>query len=180
MKILGIDPGSAVAGFACIASKSEQGWLPRDFHVIDIGVIKFHRSVSHAMRLSQLHTGMLSLIDELQPDLCVIERAFCGINAASALKLGEARGALIAAILSRGVHFSELSPRQAKKMITGQGHASKQQVADTLRTLFNRETVGLPLDATDALAIALAGVLRRGPALSSVFAQQQGPPEPRR
>lgn len=159
MKILGIDPGSAVAGFACIEVPDHQWLQINRYRVVDLGVVRFDKRLEHARRLAQLHASMMDLIDSHQPDLCVVEKAFCGVNASSALKLGESRGALIAAIFNKSKAYWELSPRQAKKCITGMGQASKEDVAASLARMFKLDLRGVPLDATDALAIAISGAM---------------------
>jgi crossover junction endodeoxyribonuclease RuvC len=99
---------------------------------------------------------VVQLIDELKPDICVLEKAFFGANAASALKLGEVRGALIAACGSRSVTVVELAPTKVKKIVAGNGRATKEDVCRSLETLLEFNRGSMPLDATDALALAFA------------------------
>lgn len=160
IRILGIDPGSNIAGFACIGSKKEVPHLPRDFAILGAGAIRFDKTESHARRIAKLHMALLGIIDEFKPTVCIVEKAFCGVNVSSALKLGEARGALISAIYKRNIDLIEITPREAKKNITGRGQATKEEVAATLKILIGFELGKLPYDVADALALALSHGLR--------------------
>ena len=160
IRILGIDPGSNIAGFACIENLRVNPVQPKDFKICGAGAIHFDRKSPHSKRISQLHETTLKLIEEFQPEFCVIEKAFCGVNANSALKLGEARGALIAAVLKMNIKFMELTPREAKKNVTGNGGATKEEVAHSLKLLMGFQLGKLPYDVADALALALSFGLR--------------------
>ncbi len=155
MKILGIDPGSRIVGYACIVPKTLRPLRVSDFHVLDVGVIRADITGTFLHRIGALHEALFTLTQEHAPTLCVLETAFMGKNAQSALKLGQARGALIAAMSRCGVPMAELSPREVKQFITGKGHADKQSVRSMLEKLVQFQAGGLPLDATDALALAL-------------------------
>ena len=110
-----------------------------------------------------MHEALHSMIARLKPDICVIEHAFFGINAQSALKLGQARGALISAIARYDLPLVELAPTEVKKLITGSGRASKQLVSDSLKSLIGFQPGKLPFDTTDAVAIALSYGVSAGP-----------------
>lgn len=156
MRILGIDPGSRVSGFSCIEARVPSPVLAKDFKVVDMGVVRLNAKFSHAVRITEMHSTLKTLLDEYRPQVCVIERAFCGENASSALKLGEIRGALISAVITHKVQLAEITPAQVKKIIVGNGRADKHSVAESLHQLFKINFSHFPHDATDALAIALS------------------------
>jgi crossover junction endodeoxyribonuclease RuvC len=112
--------------------------------------------------LGEIHAALHHLIAESVPSLVAIEKAFHGLNAATAIKLGEARGALIAAVLRHQLPLHEVTPAEVKRLIAGHGAADKEQVYRALKSLTGFELGELPLDASDALGIALAASLRIG------------------
>ena len=154
--IVGIDPGSHCAGFAVIRSTVEHPVLPKHFQVIDAGVFRFDRTLPHSERISELHHQLYELLTVNSSSVCVIEKAFCGVNVNSALKLGEARGALIAAVGRADAQLIEMTPSKIKKSIAGNGRASKDEVSLALKMLLSFDRGSLPYDVTDALAMALS------------------------
>lgn len=155
-RILGVDPGSRVAGFSIIQAKKKDAMLPQDFQVLELGVIRVNTGLSLPQRLGDLHEALFKIISQTHPRLCVLEKAFVGQNANSALKLGEARGALASAAHRKGLPVHELTPAEVKKTIAGSGTANKVEVKASLQRLIGLENTSLPYDATDALAIALS------------------------
>ena len=148
--ILGIDPGTNVMGYGVV-------------HVLEgkpiyvcMGVLKLSKYEDHYLRLGKIFERTLGLIDEYLPDELAIEAPFFGKNVQSMLKLGHAQGCAIAAALSRDIPIHEYAPLKIKMSITGNGQASKEQVAGMIcRLLKIPETDLLPqLDATDGLAAA--------------------------
>ena len=154
-KIIGIDPGSQITGFCVLAIPRKRAYSPRDFQILDAGVIKPKPSLTHGERAGQLHNSVYTIVEHHSPNICVIERAFTGINPLSALRLGETRGAIISAARRLDVPIHEITPTQVKKMITGQGHASKDQIARAVETIAGFHRGHMPFDVTDAVAIAL-------------------------
>lgn len=147
--ILGIDPGTIVMGYGII-------------HVIDnkikplsIGVIKLDQFDDHAIRLQKIFERTVAIIEEYKPDELAIEAPFFGKNVQSMLKLGRAQGVAIAAALSKNIPITEYSPKKIKMSITGNGNASKEQVAAMLRQMLGIEAESKYLDATDALGAAV-------------------------
>jgi crossover junction endodeoxyribonuclease RuvC len=134
--------------------------LPRDFHVVDAGVLRADPNRSHAERIGDLHEALHELIAHHAPDFCVLEKAFADKNIATAIKLGEVRGAFIAACARSNVRTLEITPAEVKKTITGNGRAEKELVALALHSLMGFDRGGLPHDVTDALAIGLCFGLR--------------------
>lgn len=156
LKILGIDPGSRIAGFALLESRKPNPIVPRDFRVLQAGVIRLDVKQDISFRLGHLHQVIHEMCGQEQPDVCVIEKAFCGVNANSALKLGEIRGAVISAVRRSEVRIAQLTPASIKMIVAGKGQASKEEVADAVEHCLQFERGKLPHDATDAVAIALA------------------------
>jgi crossover junction endodeoxyribonuclease RuvC len=147
--ILGIDPGTLVMGYGLLHvlnSKPE---------VLGIGVLKLEKYDDHAMRLKKIFERVSGLIDEFKPDELAIEAPFFGKNVQSMLKLGRAQGVAIAAALSRNIPITEYSPKKIKMSITGNGNASKEQVAAMLQSTLGINSSHDYLDATDALGAAL-------------------------
>jgi len=155
-KILGIDPGSSVAGFACLARTGEGIINARNMKILGAGALKFDKNLSHSKRIGQLHNSVYKLLEEFNPDFCVIEKGFLGVNPNTSLKLGESRGAIISAVYRSGVELREITPAQVKKFMTGSGRASKEEIAQSLKQLLGFELGDLPHDVSDAIAIALA------------------------
>lgn len=153
--IVGIDPGSRVAGYAFIRGRVAKPMLPRDFEVIDAGVMRAPLDLDMAGRIGLLHEALHGLLAEHEPEACVLEKAFCDKNPATAIKLGEARGAFIAACARTRVRTFEITPAEVKKTLTGSGRADKDLVASALKSLMGFDRGKLPHDVTDALAIAL-------------------------
>lgn len=147
--ILGIDPGTIVMGYGIIHLKGKNPKLTT------MGVLKLDKYADHATRLKKIFERTLNLIDEYHPDELAIEAPFFGKNVQSMLKLGRAQGVAIAAALYRQVPIFEYSPKKIKQSITGNGSASKEQVAGMLYSILEIEAFNGPLDATDGLAAAV-------------------------
>lgn len=149
--IIGIDPGTNVMGYGLLGIKKGKP------HLIAMGVLKLSRFDDHYMRLHRIFERVTSLIKQYLPDEMSIEAPFFGKNVQSMLKLGRAQGVAMAAALNFEVPITEYEPRKIKQAITGNGAASKEQVATMLqRELgFSRDQLPDFLDATDALAAAL-------------------------
>ncbi len=149
--IMGIDPGTNVMGYALIGINGNSPEL------IVMGVLKLSRMEDHYMKLGRIYSGVVSLVKQYLPDELAIEAPFFGKNVQSMLKLGRAQGVAMAAAISRQVPIAEYSPRSVKVAVTGQGGASKEQVATMVKHILNISEDKMPavLDATDALAVAL-------------------------
>ncbi len=149
--IMGIDPGTNVMGYGGLAVKGKTPEL------IVMGVIKLSRFESHYLRLARIYERVGSLVAQYLPDELAIEAPFFGKNVQSMLKLGRAQGVAMAAALARDIPIFEYAPRSIKQSVTGQGAASKEQVANMLKHILNISPDKMTdiLDATDALAAAL-------------------------
>lgn len=155
-RILGIDPGSRVIGFALMGANKLSPRSPRDWNVLEAGVIRASTDLLMPARLGEIHNALYDLAGEFSPDIVAIEKAFHGVNSATAIKLGEARGALIAAVGRHGIPVREITPSQVKQTVAGNGAASKELVYQALQALIGFNKGNLPHDASDALAIAFA------------------------
>lgn len=147
--ILGIDPGTSITGYGVIKII---GIVPE---LIVIGYIDLAKYDDHYLKLKHIFERTISIIDEYHPDELAIEAPFFGKNVQSMLKLGRAQGAAIAAALTRSLPIFEYAPRKIKMSITGQGAASKEQVAAMLMNILKFNISEVKLDATDGLAAAL-------------------------
>ncbi len=154
--ILGVDPGTRITGYGIIKITGSQPEL------VALGAIDLSKFGDHFIRLKQIFDRISGIIDEYRPDELAIEAPFYGKNVQSMLKLGRAQGAAIAAALSRSLPVFEYAPRKIKMSITGQGAASKEQVAGMLMSILKFREPGFRLDATDGLAAALCHFYQTG------------------
>lgn len=162
--IMGIDPGTNVMGYGILGVSGKTPVC------IVMGVIKLNSMESHYRRLNRIYERVSSLVEQYLPDELAIEAPFFGKNVQSMLKLGRAQGVAMAAALSRDIPICEYAPLKIKQSVTGNGQASKEQVATMLRHILKIEEEKMPslLDATDALAAALTHFYESGkPAIAS-------------
>ena len=154
--ILGIDPGTVIMGYGIIHITDNKP------QVVTIGVIELGKYPNHYMKLKKIYERVQWIIDAYHPDELAIEAPFYGKNVQSMLKLGRAQGVAMAAALNRDIPITEYAPLKIKMAITGNGHASKEQVANMLKHIFHlSEDMMLPqLDATDGLAAAYCHYLQ--------------------
>jgi crossover junction endodeoxyribonuclease RuvC len=153
--VLGLDPGSRTAGYAFIRARVSEPRLPRDFAVLDAGVLRADADLPISTRIALMHDAIHGLMDQHRPAVLVLEKAFVDKNVSTALKLGEVRGAFIAAAGRLGIRVEEITPAEVKKTIAGTGAAAKEQVSLALRALMGFDRGASPHDVTDALAISL-------------------------
>jgi crossover junction endodeoxyribonuclease RuvC len=123
--------------------------------LIALGVVELGKFKDHYIRIRQIFDRTLHLIDQYHPDELAIEAPFYGKNVQSMLKLGRAQGAAISAALQRDMPIFEYAPKKIKMAITGQGNASKEQVAAILQSMLSIKELPKNLDATDGLAAAV-------------------------
>ena len=154
---IGIDPGTNVMGYGILGVNGKTPSL------IAMGVLKLSRMEDHYMRLHRIFERVTGLINQYLPDEMAIEAPFYGKNVQSMLKLGRAQGVAMAAALNHEVPIAEYEPRKIKQAITGNGAASKEQVASMLQHILKIDKEQMPdfLDATDALAAALCHFYER-------------------
>ncbi len=150
MIVLGIDPAIRCTGYAVIDVRTAGL-----FSVIDCGIIRNTASMPHSECLRRLAGGIHELIRSFEPEAASIEEPFMGKNAGTAIILGMARGAILMTLAQAGIPVYPYAPRKAKKAVVGSGSASKEQIAAMMAAEFGVEITKIPLDATDALALAL-------------------------
>ncbi len=156
--ILGIDPGTNVMGYGVIRVMGNKAEL------VVMGVIDMRKENDPYLRLGRIFERVTGIINEYLPDEMAIEAPFFGKNVQSMLKLGRAQGVAIAAAIERDVPIHEYAPMKIKMAITGNGSASKEQVAGMLQRLLNMKNDEMPklMDATDALAAAYCHFMQMG------------------
>lgn len=158
--ILGIDPGTNIMGYGLI---HQQG---KKISLITMGILKLGSYSNHALKLKKIFERTLGLIEQYKPDELAIEAPFYGKNVQSMLKLGRAQGVAMAAALYKDLPIFEYSPKKIKQSITGNGNASKEQVAGMLGNLVEITESPEFLDATDGLAAAVCHYFQGSKALS--------------
>ncbi len=155
--ILGIDPGTTIMGYGLIHVKGQE------MQLITLDVLLLSKLNSHPDKLKRIFEKTLSLIEEYKPDELAVEAPFYGKNVQSMLKLGRAQGVAMAAALYRNIPIFEYAPKKIKQSITGNGNASKEQVASMLQTLLNIKVMPTQLDASDGLAAAVCHYFQKSP-----------------
>jgi crossover junction endodeoxyribonuclease RuvC len=151
-RVLGVDPGTRVVGYAIVDVPA-----PGRFEYVECGELRVRARDDLGARLLELAGSLREVIEEFSPASLAIERAFHGLNAASALKLAEARGALKLVALERGLSVSEYAPAMIKRAVVGRGRATKAEVQARVRLLCRLGSAP-QADAADALAIAICHV----------------------
>lgn len=147
--VLGIDPGTLVVGFGAVVHRPEG---PR---LLAAGVLRASRTSDVPTRLGHLRQEIDLVLARLKPTVVVVEHAFTAINVQSALRVGEGRGVALSAAACFGAKVVQYQASQAKKSVVGVGSADKERVAQMVAAELKLESVPRPLDATDALALAL-------------------------
>lgn len=155
MTILGIDPGLATTGYGLI----ETGRVT-EFSCVHYGSIRSNADEALWERLKKIYDGILSIINTYRPAQVAFEDVFYGHNVQTALKLGQARGAAVIAAINAGTEIAAYSPREVKQALTGFGAASKEQVQRMVRDLLKLKEPASPMDASDALAVAICHAQR--------------------
>lgn len=155
--ILGIDPGTSITGYGIINVIDKKAVL------VTLGFLELQKIKDHYEKLKLIFSRTLALIDEYSPDELAIEAPFYGNNVQSMLKLGRAQGIAISAALHRNLPIFEYAPRRIKQAITGQGNASKEQVANMLQKILLIKDMPDKLDATDGLAVAMCHFYQKKP-----------------
>lgn len=153
--ILGIDPGTTILGYGIIHVQE------KEMQLIQMGVIHLSKLSSHELKLKKIFERTLHLIDKYNPDELSVEAPFFGKNVQSMLKLGRAQGVAMSAALYRDIPIFEYAPKKIKMSITGQGNASKEQVASMLQSMLNIKEMPKHLDASDGLAAAVCHFFQR-------------------
>jgi len=155
LKILGIDPGTRVMGYGIIEVVNKQ------VNLVCAGVIQLDHIKNHSLKLHAITTSLSNIIKRDKPAEMAIEAPFYAKNVQIMLKLGRAQGAAMVAATMANVKVIEYSPKKVKQSITGNGNASKEQVAAMLQQLLKMKHEPKFLDATDAISLALCHYYQR-------------------
>ena len=154
--ILGIDPGTTIMGFGVIKVVGKQ------MEFMQLNELILEKYADHYSKLKVIFERTIELIETHHPDEIAIEAPFFGKNVQSMLKLGRAQGVAMAAGLSRQIPITEYEPKKIKMAITGNGNASKEQVAKMLQQLLGLKSLPKNLDSTDGLAAAVCHFFNAG------------------
>jgi crossover junction endodeoxyribonuclease RuvC len=155
--IVGLDPGTRIMGYAALLVQNSR------MKLLQYGVIRLEKYSGYELKLKKIFERVTGLIEEFSPDEIALEAPFYGKNVQSMLKLGRAQGVAMAAALHHQIPIAEYAPKKVKQSVTGNGNASKEQVAKMMQTLLNIKETPKLLDATDALAVAITHYFQARP-----------------
>lgn len=149
MIILGIDPGLATLGYACVEKNGN------NFKKIDYGTIRTPADMKNSNRLNKIYKELNELIEKYSPEHMAVEELFFNKNVKTAIKVGQARGVILLAGAQAELQVGEYTPLQVKQAVVGYGRASKMQVQQMVKALLSLEKIPKPDDAADALAVSI-------------------------
>jgi crossover junction endodeoxyribonuclease RuvC len=160
VRVLGIDPGTAACGYGIVQEKGNR------LRAVDFGWWQTPAGRRPELRLKTIYDGVTELIEDFGPDAVVLEESFVGVDARTALSVGQARGAVLVAAASFGIECAEYPPSRVKQAVCGYGRAEKAQVQRMVAAILGLKTAPTPHHASDALAVAICHSL--APALLRV------------
>jgi crossover junction endodeoxyribonuclease RuvC len=146
---MGVDPGSSTTGYGVIESDG------RRYKLIECAGVRVPAKLPFPERLLLISRKLEEVMERLGPDACAVEETFYAVNVKSALTLGHVRGVVLVAAARAGIEIFEYSPLEIKSALVGYGRAEKQQVQEMVRLLLKLDIPPEPLDASDALAVAI-------------------------
>lgn len=146
---LGIDPGTAIVGYAVVAARGEE------LSMLVCDVITTSARLPLAERLQLIYQHLVEIIRIYSPQEAAMEELFFAKNARTAMTVGQARGVAMLALANGGLSISEYTPKQVKQAVTGYGDARKEQVGEMVRILLKLPSIPRPDDAADAAAVAI-------------------------
>src|SRR5579884_615545 len=146
---LGIDPGTAILGYAVVAARGSE------LSMIACDVVTTPAGMPLAQRLQHIYTRLSEIVATYKPNEAAMEELFFAKNARTALSVGHARGVAMLALANGGLSVAEYTPKQVKQAVTGYGSAGKEQVGEMVRILLKLKAVPRPDDAADAAAVAI-------------------------
>jgi crossover junction endodeoxyribonuclease RuvC len=147
--ILGIDPGTRYLGYGLLRINNDK------VTVLQYGVLNLTKYTTQGAKFLKIHERVLGIIEEFLPDEIAIESPFFGKNIQSMLKLGRVQGMVMSLAFSKSIPIAEYEPKKIKQSVTGNGNASKEQVAKMVEIIGNIKLDAKMHDATDALGIAI-------------------------
>ena len=151
MRILGIDPGLAIVGWAIIDFDKDLNPQP-----VDYGAIITNKGLNVSTRLKEIYEDMNEIVDKFKPEVCGVETLLFYNNAKTAISVGEARGIVLLVLEQHSLPIYDFTPLQVKDAVTGYGKADKKQVQENVKRFCNLDSIPKPDDAADALAVAIA------------------------
>ncbi len=149
MRIIGIDPGTAITGFSILESEKSE------LKLLDYGCIRTSSKLSDSERLEQISKDLSSIIKKWKPEKASIERLFFNKNVKTAISVAQARGVIMLKLEENNIQQSEYTPMEIKSAICGYGKADKKMVQEMVKTIFKLEKPPQPDDAADAVAAAV-------------------------
>ena len=152
MRIIGLDPGTKVTGYGLVDSEGSR------FRFVEAGVFRAPQSAPLEARLAVIRKELVAVLARCKPETAAVEDVFVKVNPRAALAIGQARGALLSALGDAGIGVASLAPASVKRSVAGNGRAAKEQVARMVSTILGLSDP-YPVDATDALAVAIAHAL---------------------
>ena len=153
MKVLGIDPGTAACGYGIVQESGGQ------VRALDYGWWKTPASDRPEARLKTIFDAVSALIDQAAPDAVALEESFVGVDARTALSVGQARGAVLVAAALAGVECAEYAPTRVKQAVCGYGRAEKAQMQRMVQAILRLDSPPKPDHAADALAVGICHAL---------------------
>jgi crossover junction endodeoxyribonuclease RuvC len=149
VRVLGIDPGTAITGYG-VVDENEQGLA-----LVDCGVVTTPAGEPLPQRLQRIYRGLAGVVDQYRPEVAAVEELFFSRNVRTALSVGHARGVALLALADAGLAIFEYKPLEVKQAVAGYGGADKHQVQEMVRMLLSLDEVPRPDDAADAVAVAV-------------------------
>ena len=162
MRILGIDPGYGITGFAVLEAQRN------NFQLVSCGAITTPPGTDFSARLEMIYEDMRRLIEVAKPDEVAIEELFFGQNVTTGIGVAQSRGVILLAIRQAGLDIYQYKPMQVKQAVVGYGNATKHQVQDMTKRILHLQQMPKPDDAADAIAIALCHARSHTSLLSAV------------
>src|SRR5919204_5696420 len=147
MRVLGIDPGTAACGYGIVHESDGR------LRAVDHGWWKTRAAERAELRLKTIFDAVAALIEVHRPDAVALEESFVGVDARTALSVGQARGAVMVAAANAGVDCAEYPPARVKQVVCGYGRADKQQVQKMVKAILSLQSLPSPSHASDALAV---------------------------
>jgi crossover junction endodeoxyribonuclease RuvC len=153
MRVLGVDPGTAIVGYGLVEEQEDGSLL-----ALEYGVVRTSPSFKMPERLQTIHDELTSLVKAFKPDVAAVEELFFAKNVTTAITVAQGRGVILLTLQQANIPIYEYKPNMIKQSVSGYGGAAKPQMQEMVRVLLNLETIPKPDDAADALAIAIAHI----------------------
>ncbi len=152
MLVLGIDPGTVVAGYGLVENTDG------DLKMVACGIVKSSQRLSPAERLSKLYYGLTEVVERYRPDVVAVEQPFVSNNVSTAFVIGRAQAVAILVAANRDIPVFEYSPAKVKHTVSSYGASSKEQIQQMVKLQLGLSELPQPADAADALAVALCHI----------------------